>query len=301
MELRHLRYFVAVADHGGFTRAAAALHMEQPPLSQQIRLLERELGVVLFERLSRGARLTEAGEGLIDAARAMLRQDEAFHERATGLARGEHGRLRVGLAGAVSLLPLVPQAVRLFREAWPGVVITLEESNTPALSDALREHRIDIAIIRPPLTDPTLQVTPLLDEPTVLALPSGHPASNDGAVDLARIAGEPFIIFDRQLGPGFFDAQLAACQAAGFTPNFGQVAPQIASAIPLVAAGLGVAIVPDCLRQLHAGGVTYHAIKGPAPTASLAIAARPETRGLPVVRFGELLKTLTRDESVTQQ
>ncbi|CAP54116.1 putative transcriptional regulator, LysR family [Gluconacetobacter diazotrophicus PA1 5] len=290
MDLRHLRYFVAVAERGGFTRAAESLHMEQPPLSQQIRQLEQELGVTLFERLSRGVRLTEAGACLIDQARTILAMDAQFRTDAGGIARGEQGRLRIGLAGAVSLLPLIPQAIRLFRDRWPGIVLTMEDSNTPALIDALRQRRLDIAIIRPPVVEPDIATTPLLDEPTVIALPSGHPAGEEEEIDLARIAGEPLIIFDRALGPGFYDAILSACQAAGFTPAFGQGAPQIASTVPLVAAGLGVSIVPDCLRQIHAGGVTYHAIRGTAPLASLAIATLAGASGPLVPRFVETLR-----------
>lgn len=290
MELRQLRYFVAVAEHGSFTRAAATLGMEQPPLSQQIRQFERALGVTLFQRLTRGVRLTDIGAALFEQARAILALGDDFVASAHSMARGEKGQLRVGLAGAVSLLPIVPLTIRRFRETWPDVVVSFEESNTPALSTALHERRVDVAIVRPPMLDDTgIAVSPLLDEPTVVALPSGHEHAADGAIKLDMLATEPLIIFPRELGPGFHDAILSACQNAGFTPRMGQQAPQIAATVPLVAAGLGVSVVPQSLAQIHAGGVTFHPIEEPAPTASLAIAV---LRGRHVPLVGRFVAAL---------
>jgi DNA-binding transcriptional LysR family regulator len=247
--------------------------MEQPPLSQQIRQFERLLGVTLFHRLTRGIEVTDIGAVLLGHAKTMLLLEGDFISLAHGLARGEQGHLRVGLAGAVSLLPIIPQTIRRFREAWPEVVVSFEESNTPALSQALHERRVDVAVVRPPmLDDHDLAVHPLLDEPTVVALPSGHFLEKEGAIHLAALQQEPLIIFPRELGPGFHDAILSACQYAGFTPRMGQQAPQIAATVPLVAAGLGVSVVPRSLSQIHAGGVTFHEISSPAPVASLAIA-----------------------------
>ncbi|GAN54009.1 LysR substrate-binding domain-containing protein [Tanticharoenia sakaeratensis] len=290
MDLRRLRYLVAIADCGSFTRAAEMLHTEQPPLSQQIKALERELGLILFTRSRQGAVPTEAGALLIEQARVMLEMERQMASLARGLARGEQGRLRIGLAGAVSMLPLVPRAIRAFRERWPEIVITMEESNTPALCEALRERRIDIAVVRPPAPDPDIVVRHLLDEPTVIALPSDHPRASGKGLRLSAVADEPFIIFERVLGPGFYDAIIAACQRAGFVPRFGQSAPQIAATVSLVAAGLGISVVPSCLDQIHAGGVTYHAIIGPAPRATLAIAARDEAPSLPAQHFEALLR-----------
>lgn len=138
MDLRHLRYFVAIAEHGSFTKAAEVLHIEQPPLSQQIKSLETELGVQLFIRSRRGAVLTDFGEQLFEKAQTILRLEHQFHLLAKGLSLGEQGRLRIGMAGAVALLPLIPKAIRAFREQWPDIVITLEES-TPPLSVRLYE------------------------------------------------------------------------------------------------------------------------------------------------------------------
>lgn len=280
VDLRRLRYFVTVAECGSFTRAAESLGMEQPPLSQQIRQFEEALGVTLFQRLTRGVKLTDIGSALLEPARTILTLAEHFVSTASGMARGERGQLRVGLAGAVSLLPVIPSTIRRFREAWPEVVVSFEESNTPALSAALHDRRVDVAIVRPPVPDDhDLAIFPLLEEPTVAALPSGHQHAADGAIRLEMLAEEPLIIFPRELGPGFHDAILSACQNSGFTPRMGQQAPQIAATVPLVAAGLGVSVVPQSLSQIHAGGVTFHRIEEPAPKASLAVAV---LRGLHV-------------------
>ncbi|KPH87161.1 LysR family transcriptional regulator [Komagataeibacter intermedius] len=296
MDLRHLRYFVAVAENGSFTRAAEQLGIEQPPLSQQIKQLENELGVLLFQRLTRGVRLTDIGLVLLDQARALLGMQQQFLATAQGLARGEKGHIRVGLAGAVSLLPMIPLTVRRFREVWPDVTIYLEESNTPALRKSLHDRAIDIAIVRPPVPDGAgLLVSPLLEEETVVALPKGHPLAIHRHLELEMLVDEPFIIFPRELGPGFHDAILSACHNAGFTPRMGQQAPQIASTVPLVAAGLGVSVVPRSLHQIHSGGVTYHSLGAKAPRAELAIAMRAGQHVPLLANFISTLRACCRD------
>ena len=289
MDLRHLRYFVAIAEHGSFTKAAETLRIEQPPLSQQIKSLETELGVQLFIRSKRGAALTDFGEQLFEKAQTILHLEQQFHLLARGLSLGEQGRLRIGMAGAVALLPLIPKAIRAFREQWPDIVITLEESNTPALCEALRERRVDLAIVRPPAPDPDIALHPLFDEPTLIAIPKGHPLSKRHTLRLIDVAKEPFLIFDRSLGLGFYDAIISACQQAGFTPRFGQAAPQIAATIPMVAAGLGVAIVPAYLSQIHADVATFHPISGPSPRASISLATLETELTGPSANFHQIL------------
>ncbi|MFT8462557.1 LysR family transcriptional regulator [Acetobacter persici] len=295
MDIRHLRYFVTVADHGSITRAAEELGMEQPPLSQQIKQLEQKLGVALFERQTRGVKLTEIGATLLPRARTILDLQAQFLVTAHGLARGELGHIRLGLAGAVPLLPVIPLAIRRFRESAPDVTLSLEESNTPALCAALHDHSTDLAIIRPPVPDPArLSVSHLLDEPTVIALPRGHRLAHHPVISLDMVAKDPLIIFPRELGPGFHDAILSAYQLAGVTPPMGQQAPQIAGTVPLVAAGLGVSVVPRSLSQIHAGGVTFHTLSEPAPRATLAVAIR-SGQNMPLVsRFVKILRTACR-------
>ncbi|MBS0961316.1 MULTISPECIES: LysR family transcriptional regulator [Acetobacter] len=283
MDIRQLRYFTAVAKQGSITRAAKQLGIEQPPLSQQIRQLENELDVQLFERQTRGVALTPTGKALLPRAQAILELQQQFLITARGMARGEAGHIRLGLAGAVPLLPIIPSAIRAFRDAAPDVTLSMEESNTPALCAALHASAIDVAIIRPSAPDLSrLTVSHLLDEPTVIALPHGHPLSHHTTLSLDMLAHDPLILFPRELGPGFHDAILSAYQRAGVTPKLGQQAPQIAGIVPLVAAGFGVSVVPDSLRQIHAGGVTFHTISEPAPYATLAIAVR-EGENIPVI------------------
>jgi DNA-binding transcriptional LysR family regulator len=175
MELRHLRYFIAVAEEGHITRAAARLGIQQPPLSQQIHALERELDVQLFRRKPRGVVLTDAGRALLDDARAILAQVD--HARATTrrTARGEQGRLVVGFTSSAPFVPFVPRVIRAFRESFPLVSLTLEETGTGEMIEALRNELIDAAFIRSPAPDPSgVVVHPLLEEAMVVALPIGH-------------------------------------------------------------------------------------------------------------------------------
>jgi DNA-binding transcriptional LysR family regulator len=253
MDLRRLRYFVVVADQGNFTRAAEQLGIAQPPLSQQIRLFEEELGVTLFHRLTRGVQVTDIGAVLLEQARTLLNLQEQFVASAAGLARGERGHLRVGLAGAAALVPIIPNTIRKFRQQWPDVTIALEEATTPALCKALHDRTLDVAIIRPPAPESRgLAIHNLLEEPTLIALPSDHPLAACGELKLEMLANEPLIIFPRFMGPGFYDAILSAYQAAGFTPITGQEAPQVVAMVPMVAAGLGVHVAPKSSANLAA-------------------------------------------------
>src|ERR1700730_2433143 len=197
MERRHLRYFIAVAEEGHITRAAERLGMQQPPLSQRIKAIERELDVQLFRRKARGVELTEAGIVFLDDARAMLTQNERAIESTRRAARGEQGRLCVGVTPTGPFHPFVPRVIRAFREAFPLVTLTLEECLSPALLERLRNEQMDAAFLRTPMAEPEdLAINILLEEPMVVALPSGHAlAQNDGdaALSLKDLAGELFI------------------------------------------------------------------------------------------------------------
>lgn len=202
MELRHLRYFVTVAQERHFTRAAERLGIGQPPLSVQIRRLEREIGAPLFRRLSRGVELTDAGELLLGSALQILDQLERTVSDVRRVARGEHGRLLVGFAGATYLQPMVPAIVREFRARYPDVQMSPEQSNTPWLMQGLREGRIDVAFVRPPIDkDDALRTELLLEEDMIAALPHTHPLAQAGeSISLAALAGETFILFPRSIG-----------------------------------------------------------------------------------------------------
>jgi DNA-binding transcriptional LysR family regulator len=277
LDLRQLRYFVAVAEEGHVTRAAERLGMQQPPLSQQIKALEAQLGLQLFRRRPRGVELTESGQVLLEEARAILaRLDQA--ERATlSTGRGEQGRLRVGVAPTAPFHPFVPQVIRAFREAFPGVSVTLDECLSRQAVQGLKEARLDAAFVRAELPEAgELTVHRLLDEPMVVALPAAHALAREPAASarpLRAFAGESFIVFARTDGPGMFDATLAACLKAGFTPRLGQEAPRITSTLGLVAAGLGVSLVPASMRRVQMDGVAYcDLLPAERPTVPLHLA-----------------------------
>jgi len=289
MELRHLRYFIAVAEEGHITRAAERLGMQQPPLSQQIRALERELGVLLLRRLPRGVEPTDAGRAFLAEARVILGQIDHAFASTRRTARGELGRIAIGFTSSAPFHPFVPRVIRAFREASPLVSLALDEDGTTRLIQNLREERVDAAFIRTPVADPAgLVVDSLLEETMIVALPEQHPLAtpDEAGLDLRSLAGETFIVYRRPSGPGLYDAIFAACHATGFSPLVGQEAPRIVSTLNLVAAGLGLSLVPASLRRMHMDGVTYRKITGrDQPVAPLLLASRRGEASAVVRRF----------------
>ena len=297
MELRHLRYFVAVAEEGHITRAAERLGMQQPPLSQQIKAMEGELGVQLLRRKPRGVEVTPAGLALLADARAILEHLDHAFATTRRTARGEEGRIAVGFTSSAPFHPFVPRVIRLFRETYPMIELTLDESGTTELIEDLRRERVDAAFIRTLVSEPVgVTLNPLLDEEMSLALPVGHAlAVEHGDIELQALAAEIFIAYRRRSGPGLYDAILAACHAAGFSPTIGQEAPRIVSTLNLVAAGLGIAIVPASLRRMQMDGVAYKALSGAhRPVAPLLLATRRNDSGAVVRRFNDLVKRMAR-------
>lgn len=299
MELRHLRYFVAVAEEGHVTRAAERLGIQQPPLSQQIRALETELDVQLFRRLPRGVELTQAGEALLAEARAILLQVEHAADAAKRTARGEAGRIGVGFTSSASFHPFVPRAIRGFREMHPLVALTLEEGGTAELVEALVAEKIDTAFVRSPIGFVSgIAVHSVLEEEMVAAFPAGHRLSvggKAGGMLLAALEPETFILYRRPLGPGLYDAIIAACHRAGFSPRIGQEAPRMLSTLSLVAAGLGVTLVPNSMRRLRVHGVAYRRLDCDAGlVAPLNLAYRRSETAAAVRRFIALVRQNTR-------
>jgi DNA-binding transcriptional LysR family regulator len=292
VELRHLRYFIAVAEEGHMTRAAERLGIQQPPLSQQIRALEVELDVQLFRRKPRGMELTDAGLALLDHARSILGQVDRALASTRRTARGEQGRVAVGFTSSAPFHPFVPRVIRTFREMSPLVSLVLEESGSGELVQALHSEEIDAAFIADLVG---LEVTPLLEEEMLAALPTGHEhaTSNDDPkrLPLAALAKETFVLYKRPGGPGLYDTIITACRGAGFSPRVGQEAPRILSTLNLVAAGLGVSIVPASLRRLQMDGVVYRSLtKDQQPLAPLILACRRGENAAAVQRFIELVK-----------
>jgi DNA-binding transcriptional LysR family regulator len=276
MELRHLRYFVAVAEERNFTRAAERLGISQPPLSLQISQLEKELGTPLFHRRARSIELTDAGKLLLEEARVILKQVEAAENGVRRRARGETGRLVVGSAGATYFHPVIPEIIREYGMRYPDIVLAPHASNTSLLVARLRARQVDVALIRPPISDAEgLVIVPLIDEETVVILPNGHRLSKLASVPLAALAEDVFVLYPRTLNPGNYDAVIAACRRAGFNPTLGQEAPQIVSVIPLVAAGLGISVVPRSTARILSDEVCYRPIEGVAPRAEICLAYCP--------------------------
>ncbi len=295
MELRHLRYFVAVAREGHVTRAAAKLHMQQPPLSQQIHALEREVGATLFVRHPRGVSLTDAGRSFLVDAEAILVQVETARTRAQRTARGEVGRIAVGFTTSAPFHPLVARAIREFRLGRPDVSFALEESSSGELVSGLREGRLDIAFIRSGLIDPAgIAVHELLQEDMAVAFPARHRLIRLKRLTLKDLAEENFILYRRPDGRGLYDVIIAACSEAGFSPHVGQEAPRIVSTLNLVAAGLGITIVPASLSRLPLEGVTYRPLTGrPALRVPLNLACRADERSAATLGFIDLVRKLS--------
>src|SRR5581483_6112262 len=284
MELRHLRYFMTVAEELHFGRAAEKLHISQPPLSMQIRALERELGVTLLNRTQRHVSLTQAGNTLLQEARQILsRLDQAvLMTRRAG--RGEIGELAIGFI-SVADYNVLPNLLREFRRRYPLVNLTLRESTTDAQLEDLVNGRIDVGLVLPPISAPALESIPILREPLIAALPRRHPlARRAGRIALAALSNAPFILFPRHMAPGLYDDVVSFCRSAGFSPRVEQEAVQMQTIVSLVSAKLGVAIIPQSLQNLQRTGVVYRQLKEASPLTDIRLAWRRDD-ALPVLRL----------------
>ncbi|PZM12204.1 LysR family transcriptional regulator [Rhizobium tubonense] len=291
MELRHLRYFLALADEGNFTRAAATLGIGQPPLSQQIRDLENEVGAQLFHRVPHGAELTAAGTAFLPEAKAAVSAAGRAKVAAQRANRGEIGRLSLGFTASSAFNTVVSATIREYRRRWPEVRLSLTEMNTNLLMERLIRGEIDAAFIRPGLEDPRdVRLKRLADEPMLLALPAGHALAKLAQVPLSALATEPFILFPRVVGLSLYDDIAAACRNAGFELVVAQEAPQIPSVVNLVAANLGVSIVPASIAQIKLDGVAYRPIEGPPLVARLGLAILKALRAPVTDNLMSLLK-----------
>ncbi|NKC31445.1 LysR substrate-binding domain-containing protein [Falsiroseomonas selenitidurans] len=280
MDLRHLRYFVALAEELHFTRAARRLGMAQPPLSQQIRALEAELATPLLERGTRRVALTEAGRMFLAEARATLAAAARAELVARRAGRGEIGELRIGLFASAPLLPAFTRAVLAFRARLPDVHLALSESPTLEQVDALRRGALDAGFLRCPSAEtipPEVAAVELLRERLVAMLRRDHPlAAEAGPLPVAALRGQKLIFFARSVGTTLH-AQLAAlCHAAGFAPEITQTARENSTLIGLVAAGLGIAVVPESLAQIQVADVVHRPLDDPRATTSIWLATPRE-------------------------
>ncbi len=271
MELHHLRYFVAVARHGSFTRAARQHNVAQPSLSQQIRRLEEELGAPLFERTG-PIRLTAVGEVLLPRAERILAEVEAAVQEVRESLGLRRGRVVVGTT-PISGSHVLPPVVAAFRRQYPGVTVILREENTATLLDLAHRGETDMSLVTAPVTGLDLEVLPLITEDLLLAVPPGHRLAGAGIVELAEAAGEPFILLKE--GMGFRDVVLAACAAAGFLPDTVFESSHMETVQSLVAVGMGVALVPRMiLMRDRTPAPVFLELPPPRPTRTLSLVWR---------------------------
>ena len=297
VELRQLRYFVAVAEELHFTRAAERLGMAQPPLSQQIKAIERELGVELFRRTKRRVELTEPGRVLLDGARRTIDEaTRAVHDTKRA-ARGEVGRLSVGFVGA-AVASVLPRILRVHTSRFPDVVLDLYQCSTAEQVERLRDGRLHVGFLRPPIQEPKLVTEVTAREQFLVVVSHDHRLADRDAVDLGELASERFILFPRSQGPGSHDRITRICHEAGFAPEIVQEAVEMQTIAGLVAAGLGVSIVPESVRHLRKEGVRYLPIKGITPTWDLALAFRREDDS-PILRaFLDVARSCSEADAV---
>lgn len=276
MELRHARYFEAVARHGGFSAAARALRVAQPALSQAVKDLEAEIGARLLERDTRSVRTTAAGEIFAGHARALLERAEEAVEETRRAARGEVGTLRVGFLGSATS-PFLSALVKTYRRRFPLVALHLHEMTPVQQITAFAERRIDIGFTRPAGAagrELGLVETRLYEDRLFAVLPTAHPRAGGGALAMKTLAAEPFVLFHRAGAPGLHDAALALCQRAGFSPRVVAEPDLMATVLTLVEAELGVALVPGCVRNLRPAGVVFREVKPSGVSIPLVMARR---------------------------
>ena len=297
MELRHLRYFIIVAEERHITRAAERLNMQQPPLSQQIRALERELGFELFKRHPKGVDLTAGGLVFLDEARVILARVEQGSLKASRAAHGIEGTLVIGFTSSAAAHPLIPRIIRAYREQYPGVELSIKEGSAREVTEDTTEKRIDIGILRAPVSAPeSLTFHRLLNEEMLLALPVGH-ALLKGAepnINMIDLKDERFILVRRPGAPGMYANLIKACQNAGFEPNIAFEVERMLTNVSLVAAGEGISVVPASMRDVHRESVVYCRIRDAQPRllAPITLVQRAFNPSAPLQNFIGLAREL---------
>lgn len=294
MELRHLRYFQAVAEERHFGRAAERLHMAQPPLSQQIRQLEAELGVTLLDRNTRKVELTPAGAAYLERVRRILADVDDAAEQAGRVAAGIEGRLVVGCVGSATY-SLLPAFARALRETLPGVDLVVRgEMLVPDQVAALVAGRIDLALLRPPVEEPGLEVTPLRSDRLIVALPEGHRLAERKRLRVRDLREEDLVVHASRGRSVMHGAVEVLCREAGFVPRIRHEVVETSTLVTLVAAGLGAAVVPEPVSQLGVPGVTYRPLSGRGAHVELAAAVRAGDPSRAVTRALDLLGPVVR-------
>ncbi|HZT95856.1 MAG TPA: LysR substrate-binding domain-containing protein [Chloroflexota bacterium] len=291
MELRQLRYFIAVAEELQFTRAAARLHIAQPPLSQQIRLLERELGTPLLHRTTRRVELTPAGKAFLEEARRTVAQAEIARQTARAVARTVSANFVLGFVDS-SLYAYLPQLLRQYRRLCPTVQVSLREMASEEQIRALQRGEIHAGLVRRTPAGPLLKFEEIGRERLMVALPADHPLASRPAVAVADLKMEPFVFPDRSAAPGLHDRLLGLIRQAGFVPRIAEVASEGHTIIGLVAAGAGVSIIPETLTAVGTDVVAFRPLARSSASLGMYVAWRKDDASAPLVAFLQVAQDL---------
>ena len=278
LDVRRLGYFIAVAETLHFRKAAERLNVAQPALSQQIRRLEEDLGCQLLTRNRRGVALTAAGQALLESGRRALVQMTHAEDAARRTAAHQMALLRIGFLNPAAFA-VVPALLQRLRAERPDLFLVLREGASAALLEEVRLGQLDVAFVRGPITHPGVRIDVLRREPLVAVLPSAHPLARRRSVPLAELADEPFIGFRRDAAPALHDAIVRLCMDAGFAPAFAMEASEWYTIVSLVAAGLGVAILPESITTFARRDAVYRPIAGARREVELVVACAPGTPG----------------------
>lgn len=299
MELRHLRYFVEVAENLSFTRAAERLHIGQPPLSQQIQALEEEIGATLFDRSRRNIRLTEAGHFfLIDAKRVLQLAAEAA-ETANRVERGEIGQVRIGFTKSSAFTEIFPKIIHTYRRRFPKVNLLFCEMSTMKQVSGLIDHSLDVAFIRPLETDEArnFTLTPLESHRLAVVIPETHPLGKVSQVSLKALMDEELIMFPSAEGTTLNPLIYRLCREAGFEPKTVMEAREAATIIGLVAAGCGISILPEVFSSIGIKGICFRLIENPVATAELVLATRSHEVSTAARTFLDVAKEISKGKT----
>jgi DNA-binding transcriptional LysR family regulator len=281
MELRHLRYFIAVAEELHFTRAAERLHIGQPPLSHAIQVLEADVGALLFERSKRWVRLTEAGKLFLDGARGILAMADQAAETARRAQRGEAGELRIGFTSSTPFTPLFAAVINRYRQQFPLVSLRLQEMVTSRQMEAIAQRSLDLGFIRPPdgvagvnTASDALTFSKLRKDNLVVVLPTSHTLAARKKIAIKELASEAFVMYPHTAGVGIYPQIYSLCHAAGFVPHVAQEAGESSTIIGLVAAGCGISILPNSFDRIQMEGVCYRPLSDAGAGTALLLAQR---------------------------
>lgn len=288
MQIRHLRYFITVAEELHFGRAAKRLNMTQPPLSQQIQQLEGYLGVKLFYRTKRHVELTHAGSVFLVEAKQILHDIKNATDIARKADRGNIGQLKIGYT-STSIYEILPNILKIYYKEYPLIDVELQLLNTTEQSQAFYDNKIQIGLLCPPIENPHLNLKAIYKEPLIIALPSKHPlAISPLPIHIGDLADDSFIITSREAGIGFYDSIINICYQSGFSPNVIQEVNDLHTAITLVSTGLGVTLVPSSLKQYKKSNVVYRTLEKKKPIISTHIAWNSNERSDIVNNFVKL-------------